>query len=178
MSHRFPNPSGRPVARLASAALLLLATTGCMYSLTGGGLPGHINTIAVLPFENTTSQPLLETDIEQVMQRVLPGNLGVNLAAEDVADAVIRGRIISYEEVATSVRPTGEDQQVPVVQRQIRIAYEAEIYDVLEDRPLWRARSQSVIGNFQPDSETPLEGRSRAIDELIKKVIEGAQSQW
>lgn len=149
-----------------------------MYALTGGGLPGHIATIAVLPFENTTPQPLLETDVEQAMQRELPRNLGVNLASEDVADAILRGRIIGYEEVATSVRPTNEGQQVPVVQRQIRITYEAEIFDVEQDLPIWRANGQSVIGNFQPDSETPDAGRARAIEELIRKVIEGAQSQW
>lgn len=177
MSRRFPMPSGARAA-LASALAALLAG-GCMYSLTGGGLPEHIDTIAVLPFENTTPQPLLETDIEQAMQRELPRNLGVNLAAEDVADAVLRGRITGYEEVATSVRPTDEaQQQVPVVQRQIRIVYEAEIFDVQQDRPIWRASSQSVVGNFQPDSETPTEGRARAIEELIRKVIEGAQSQW
>jgi hypothetical protein len=76
------------------------------------------------------------------------------------------------------VRPSQQDERVPVVQRQVRITYEAEIYDLREDRPLWRAQARSVLGNFQPDSESPDQGRARAVQELVRSVIEGAQSQW
>jgi hypothetical protein len=169
----------RRSASLLALAGLLLATAGCLYSFTGGGLPRHIRTVAVLPFENGTAQPLLEAEIERSMQLELPRNLGVRLAAEQVADAVVRGRITGFDEAATSVRPTGpQDQQTPVVQREVRITYEAEIYDMREDRPLWRAQSQSVVGNYQPERESIVDARARAIRELVRRVIEGAQSQW
>lgn len=158
--------------------LLLLILSGCMYSFVGGGLPRHIRTIAVVAFDNDTPQPLVESELETRMQQELPRNLGVRLAAESVADAVIRGRITGYEELAASFRPTQEPTGSPVVQRQIRIVYEAEIYDMREDRPLWRAQSQSVVGNFQPDNETAEQGRARAIQEIVRRVVEGAQSQW
>jgi hypothetical protein len=163
---------------LASLFLLVLLFSGCVYSFVGGGLPRHIRTIAIVPFENTTPQPLLDSEVEARMQEELPRNLGVRLAGEGVADAVVRGRIIGYEEVAASVRPTQLDERVSVLQRQVRITYEAEIYDMREDRSLWRAQSQAVVGNFQPDSESPEIGRSRAIQELVRRMIEGAQSQW
>jgi hypothetical protein len=165
--------------RLASRLAPLLLLAGCLYSFAGGGLPGHIRTIAVVPFDNTTSQPLIESEVESRMQRELPRNLGVRLAAEAAADAVVRGRITGYEETAAAIRPaSGRDAVVPVVQRQIRVSYEAEIYDMREDRALWQARGQSVIGNFQPDNESPEAGRTRAVEELVRRVIEGAQSQW
>ena len=166
------------------ASLLVLAAllfTGCarpIYSFTGGGLPRHIRTVAVIPFENTTTQPLIESDIERSLQAELPRNLGVRLADQRVADAVLRGRINSYEESATSVRPTQQQGQVPVVQREVRISYDAEIYDLREDRPLWRAQAQTVTGNYSPETETIVEAKTRAIRELVKRVIEGAQSQW
>jgi hypothetical protein len=131
-----------------------------------------------VPFQNTTPQPLLESEVEQRIQLELPRSLGVRLAAEAAADAVVRGKITGYEEVAASIRPGGLDDRISVVQRQVRITYEAEIYDLREDRPLWRAMGQSVIGNFQPDSEGAESGRTRAIQELVQKIIEGAQSQW
>ena len=163
-----------PVLALA----LLLGTWGC-YSLTGGGLPGHIRTVAVLTFDNTTVQPLLETDIQRELQTSLPRNLGVRLAEEAIADAVVRGTVVGYEEVAASVRPSDQSSdRVPVAQRQIRITYNAEIYDLKEDRRIWSAQSQSVLGNYQPDSETPEVGRQRAIREISTRMIEGAQSQW
>jgi hypothetical protein len=162
----------------ASLVLVALAFSGCVYSFVGGGLPRHIRTIAIVPFENTTAQPLLDSEVETRMQEELPRNLGVRLAAEGVADAVVRGRITGYEEVAASVRPVGPDDRVPVIQRQVRILYEAEIYDMREDRPRWRAQARAALGNFQPDSESPEQGRSRAIQEMVRSLIEGAQSQW
>jgi hypothetical protein len=164
--------------RVSALVLFVLTFAGCMYSFTGGGLPRHIRTIAVITFDNTTPQPQIESEVETRMQEELPRNLGVRLAAENAADAVIRGKITGYDEVASSFRPTTENTAVPVVQRQIRITYEAEIYDMREDRPIWRAQSQSVQGNFQPDSESAEQGRSRAVQELVRQIIEGAQSQW
>lgn len=166
---------------VASLALLALLASGCMYRFVGGGLPAHVRTVAVLPFENESTQPLLETEIVQRLQTELPRNLGVRLADERRADALVRGRVLSYEEVAASVRPTQDATQseVPVVQRQVRISYELEIYDVREDRPLWTAQGQAALGNFLPErGETPQQGRDRAIRQLVDKVIEGAQSQW
>ncbi|MDR0786951.1 MAG: LPS assembly lipoprotein LptE [Gemmatimonadota bacterium] len=163
--------------------LLLLTPllSGCLYSFTGGGLPRHIHTIAVISFDNETSQPLLESLIETRMQEEIPRNLGVRLAAEDVADAVIRGRVISYDETTANFRPgqqnNGSDV-IPIAQRQVRIVFDAEIYDLREDQPLWSGRNQSVTGTFQPETESPELGISRAVQDLVLKVIEGAQSQW
>lgn len=159
--------------------LLTLTLASCFYSFVGGGLPSHIRTLAVLPFENTTSQPLVEAEIEQRIQEELPRNLGVRLAAEGTADAVVRGRVVGYDEVAASIRPVGQDaDRIPVLQREVRITYDVEIYDLKEDRSLWRAQAQSVVGNFQPDNEAVEVGRTRAVQELVRKIIEGAQSQW
>ena len=172
------NRSGSRRLALAGVVALALSSGGCLYSFTGGGLPSHIRTVAVLAFDNTTVQPLLETDIQRALQASFPRNLGVRLAEESRADAVVRGKVVGYEEVAASVRPVEQGQQVPVVQRQVRITYDAEIYDLKQDRRIWSVQSQSVLGNFQPESEAPELGRSRAIKELVNKFIEGAQSQW
>jgi hypothetical protein len=159
--------------------VLLAGLSGCMYHFTGGGLPANVNTVAVLPFENETSQPLLDTDIQRALQTAFPRNLGVRLADQATADAVVRGKVTRYEEVPASYRPTQPGQNdVPVIQRQVRITYDAEIYDVKEDKPLWRGQAQTVIGNYQPDTQTESDGRANAIKDLVNKVIEGAQSQW
>jgi hypothetical protein len=120
--------------------------------------------VAVLPFENATSQPLLDTDIQSALQAAFPRNLGVRLADQANADAVVRGKVTVYEETPASYRPQQPGQpNVPVIQRQVRITYDAEIYDVREDKPLWRGQSQAVVGNYQPDKESERDGRTRAL---------------
>jgi hypothetical protein len=159
---------------------LLTLLTGCMYSFTGGGLPRHVNTVAVVTLDNETREPLLESEVQRALQSELPRQLGVRLAEEGLADAVIRGVIRNYTEAAASVRPSqGQDDPPPVVQFEVRISYDIEIYDRTADEVIWRSQAQSVTGSFNPDAgETVQDGKSRAIEELVRKVIEGAQSQW
>jgi hypothetical protein len=165
----------RPVSILALATLVL---SGCLYSFTGGGLPRHIRTVAIVPFENTTPEAGLTTEIHTQLQDQLPRNLGVRLADERVADAVIRGRITGFDEPPPVVRPPVPGGRVEPVQGQIRITVEAEIYDLRENRPLWQGRGLSVIGNYQYDREQRPAGQTRAVQELARRIIEGAQSQW
>lgn len=177
MSSRFPSRSGALTRAGSSIALLVLA--GCIYSFTGGGLPSHVNTVSIPALENETTEPLLETDVQTALQDELPRRLGVRLAEEGLADAVVRGVIRSYGETPASVRPAQGPGQTPVVQREIRITYDIEIFDRTEDKVIWRVGGQSVTGSFNPDAgETAQQGKVRAVRELVTKVVEGAQSQW
>lgn len=161
-----------------SLVFVLPLLTGCLYSFTGGGLPRHIRSIAIVQFENVTPQPQIETDLDIELQQELPRNLNVRIAAEDAADAIVRGRIVSYDDQAINIEPSRRDEFISVQTRRIRITYEAEIYDLLEDRPLWRAQSATVTGEYNPESENEMEGMARAIEMLVERIIEGAQSQW
>ena len=167
------------MVRLASfLSLLTLVLAGCSYSFTGGGLPRHIRTIAIVPFENTTAQAGLSTELHLQMQQRLPRDLGVRLADESIADAVVRGRILSFDEPPVVTRPAATGERLDVVQAQVRISVEAVIYDLRENRPLWSSRSLSVIGNYSPDQEQIATGQARAVEDIVRRVIEGAQSQW
>jgi hypothetical protein len=178
MPLRFPRRPGSPMRRaslLAAAALLL---SGC-YSFTGGGLPPEIRTIAIVPFENATAEPVLSTDVQLRLQDEIPRKLGVRLADQRVAHAVLRGRITGFTETAPSFRTTpGANDRVDVVQRQVQITFEAEIVNLREDESIWKGSGVSAVGNYQPNSEQAQRGRERAIAEMVQKIIEGAQSQW
>src|ERR687885_226768 len=71
--------------------------TACLYGFAGGGLPSHIKTVAILPFDNQTSASTLQRELYQQMRRDLESRLGLRDAAENRANAVVRGRIVRYE---------------------------------------------------------------------------------
>lgn len=160
------------------ASLLLLALGGCgVYTFTGGGgLPGHIDTIAILPFENQTTQFTLTQELTQALLDEVPGRLGLNPANEREADAILRGTILRYNDRAVNYQP---DPDGPVIfQRRVDVSVSVEIYDVVEDQALWSARSLSAQGEYLPDSQTEQQGRQVAIDNLVQSILDGAQSQW
>jgi hypothetical protein len=168
---------------LRRASILTLATlllSGCIYSFVGGGLPRHIRTMAIIPFEDASTQGGVSGDIAIHLQTQLPRKLNVRLVDERVADAVIRGRIVSVQLEPAQVRPLQPGQQAtPVVEESLRMTVEVEIYDMRENRSLWQNRSLVVTGRFNPqNNETRQEAQRKAIDMLSDRILEGALSQW
>jgi hypothetical protein len=180
MSRSFLKIPGARRARNAAAALLALSLlAGCMYGFTGGGLPGHVNRVYIQPFENETPYQNLTSDLLREMQDRLPGSLGVRLSSEQTADAIVRGTLRSAEEQTTNFDPqpdaTGRIQRL---EARVQVSFDAEIFDVRNDKVLWRGTGLTAIGNFEPGREDVDDGRKKALELVVQKIVEGAQSQW
>ncbi|HEU0301519.1 MAG TPA: LptE family protein [Longimicrobium sp.] len=180
MSSRSPKiPGRRRAPELAAVLLALSLLAGCMYSFTGGGLPGHVRRVYIEPFDNETPYQTLTSDLLREMQSKLPGSLGVRLSSQQNADAVVRGKINSAEEQTTNFDPTPDPTgRIQRLEAQVQISFDAEIYDVRNDVLLWRGNGITAIGNFEPGREDVDDGRRKALEQVVQKMIEGAQSQW
>lgn len=180
MSRPFPmRPGPRPARRAALLALALTLLSGCMYSFVGGGLPSHVRRVYIEPFDNETPYQTLTADLLREMQDRLPGSLGVRLASQQTADAIIRGTIKSAEEQTTNFDPTPDATgRITRNEARVQISFDAEIYDVRNDAVLWRGSSVTATGLFDPQREDVDDGRRKALEEVVQKLIEGAQSQW
>ena len=161
------------------ALTLLLGVTSCAYSFRAGSFPPeHVQTIAVQPFENETNRFELAGEIYDELLRNLPRALGVRTAGEDQADAIVRGTITRYDVVAPNYRAAQEGQAAQVLQRQVNITVTVEIVDLVENVVLWESRSVLAQGQFLEASETEEVGRAEAIELLVQKIVDGAQSNW
>lgn len=187
----------RSVAHLGTVLLLApaLFLVACNYGLRGGGgFPSHIRTIYVEPFENETPQFDIEQLIFSRLQDELPRSLGVRPAGREVADAILRGRITRYDDVANyqtgqtgqtgqgnQSNPSGQGgrcQGGSALEHEVRIGISAEIIDVENNVILWDSQGLSGRGIYQPGTETDEVGRECAIEYLVQEIIDGAQSQW
>lgn len=158
---------------LASLSTLLLG--GCLYGFAGGGLPPSIRTVAVLPFDNQTPEPTLTQEISRAVREAMEQRLGLRQASEARADAVVRGTITSYDPDLPVAYEGGENRDVDVTRRQVRITMSVEILDQKQGKALWQ-RNVAVTGDYDPGRES--EGRRKALDDLVVNIVEGAQSQW
>ncbi len=158
------------------ASLSMLALGGCLYGFAGGGLPPSIKTVAVLPFDNQTPEPTLTQEISRAVREAVEQRLGLRQSAELRADAVVRGSITRYEPDLPVAYEGGEDREVTVTRRQVQITLNVEILDQKEGKPLWQRSGLVVKGDY--DSGREIEGRDRALDDLVVNIVEGAQSQW
>src|SRR5918999_1621261 len=156
-------------------ALLLCGACGVRYGFAGGGLPAHIRTMAVLPFENETSSPELQRELFELLRRDLRGRLGVREGAEGTADAIVRGTIKAYD-VDIPVGFSADPQQAVTARRKLQITIDIEIVDQSNSRILWERRGLRAEGEYAERAEA--DGRRVALEKIVGDVVEGAQSQW
>jgi hypothetical protein len=155
-----------------------LSLPSCYSFRAGSFPPEHVKTIAVAPFENETARFELAGEIYDRLLRDLPSSLGIRTAGEDVADAVVRGTILRYDVAAPNYRAGQPGQPAEVLQRQVTITVSIEIIDLVENVVLWEERNVSAQGQFADASESEDVGRAEAVELLIQKIVDGAQSNW
>lgn len=165
--------------RLSVAVLALaLAAGGCLYSLSGGGgLPEHIDTVYVPPVQNETSRFTLTERLTQSLLEAVRGRLGGQLAAEGNADAIIRVTLTGYDDRAMNFEAR-EGVGAEVFQRRVTLVASVEIVDLVRDETLFSSGSVRGTGEYAPEEETEEAGIELALENLLQKIVDGAQSQW
>ena len=159
-------------------AIATLVLSSCNYSFRAGSFPPeHIETIAIEPFDNQTSRFELSAELYDQLLSNLPAALGIRTAGADIADAVVRGSITRFDVVAPNYRSGGVGQAAQVVQRQVNIAVTVEIIDLVDNVILWESSSLQAQGEFA-EGAPELDGRAEAIELLVQRIVDGAQSNW
>jgi len=178
----FLRTSGIPAVKGALrlwGLLPVLLLSGCMYSFqAGAGFPSYVKTVAIVPFDNDTNRPELTDEVFQALLRDFPRSQGLQPAGEDVADAVVYGIIKRYDLSTPSYRPGAAGDTPQVLQRQVSITVEVQILNLVDNEILWENRSVSVQGQYLEESETEEVGKTLAIELLVQRIIDGAQSNW
>lgn len=155
---------------------ILLTMVACMpYGFAGGGLPSHVRTVAVIPFENLTSVPEVQEELANALRSQLRERLGLREAAETRASALVRGTIQRYEaDIPIGFSATNKAQTS--ARRQLQISIDIEMIDQVTGKTLWQQKGLMKDGQYEERGEAS--GRKQAIERLVNEVIQGAQSQW
>ena len=155
-------------------ALAALFLSGCNYGFAGGGLPANIRSVAVVPFDNDTPSPNVQSELATALSKEVESRLGLRPASEARADAVVRGRITRFDvgiPVAYSAQPN-----VTTAQREVRITVDVEILDQVSGRVIWSRKGLVGTGTYSERDEDS--GRKTAETKIVNDIIAGAQSQW
>jgi GAF domain-containing protein len=97
-------------------SLSLLALGGCLYGFAGGGLPPSIKTVAVLPFDNQTAEPLLINRDMESRRAALGATLVGKQSRSYLGVPIIAGRqaigAISVQSIEEEGRFTASDMRL------------------------------------------------------------------
>ncbi len=167
--------------RRALSALAAVALAGCSIGFAGGGFPPNIRTVAVTSFVNDTPDPTLTLLVTQGVRQAMISRLGLRAATEEQADALVRGRVVSYDPdqplaYTGTQGAAGTAAQVNVTSRQVEIRVDVEVIDQKTGKTLWEGKGLICPGQYSPNRET--DGKQKALDFLVNKVIDGVRSNW
>lgn len=162
--------------RIALLAVATSWTLAACYGFAGGGLPAHVKTVAILPFDNQTAEPALTQEVSDAVRTAMEARLGLREASEATADAVVRGTIVRYQPDLLLAHQTDAAGDVQVTRRRVQVTLNVEIYDQQEGKTLWQRAGLVVDGEYNPPLE--IEGRRIALEKLVNDLVDGAQSQW
>ena len=162
--------------RFSALSIIAAAMLGCMpYGFAGGGLPSHVRTVAVLPFENLTAVPEIQEELARALRSELRDRLGLREAAENRASALVRGTIQRYEaDIPIGFSATNKNQTS--ARRSLQISVDIEVIDQVTGKTLWQQKGLMKDGQYEERGEAS--GRKQAIERIVTEVIQGAQSQW
>lgn len=157
------------------SCLLLLLATSCLYNFSGGGLPRHVKSAAVLPFDNETPAAELPRELNEALRKAFESRLGLRSAPETRAQAIVRGTILKYE-TDVAVGYSADPARASSARRSLSLTIDVTIVDQTNGRTLYERKGLSAVGEYAERNE--VEGRRQAIQRLVNDIVEGALSQW
>jgi len=109
------------------------------------------------------------------VRQALEGRLGLRVATEETADAIVRGRVVRYDPDVPISFIAGQGQAT-VTKRKVQLTVDVEIVNQREGTTVWKRQGISVDGEYDPPQEA--QGRKIALQKLVNDIVDGAQSQW
>lgn len=165
--------------RGAFLPFLLLLLAGCNYTFqAGAGLPSHVRTLAVVPFENETSRFELTDELHAVLVDQLPRSFGVRTGSEEFADAVVRGRVVRYSVESPAYRPDPSGSGAQIIERQVQLTVAVQVVDRVNNVILWENQGLAQRGEFLEESQFEEDGRELAITRVVQAIVDGLQANW
>ena len=154
---------------------VLAVVTGCYRFSGGGGLPRHLKTVAIQPFDNLTASPELQKEVADELRKVMRERLNLREAPEAKADLVVRGVIAKYD-VDLPAGASADSRQTTTNRRRLQLTLDIEIVDQTTGQSLLKRAGLSREGQYAEGGEAT--GRRNALESIMSDIVEGVQSQW
>ncbi|MFP4241666.1 MAG: LPS assembly lipoprotein LptE [Chitinispirillaceae bacterium] len=157
-------------------SMLFSLLIGCgIYSFSGSTLPNHLKTVELPVFANSTMEPGVADEITSALENeIMKSQLS---PVNNDADATISGTVMRYSNDPHTFGAAKEDSDVDVERYRVRISAKVEFFDNTNGEIIYEG-SVSGEGTYDFQSETEEIGRRKAIEELVRQIIQNSVQSW
>ncbi|MBU1652789.1 hypothetical protein KKA00_11245 [bacterium] len=166
---------------IISLMFVLMTICGCFkYSFTGKGGPGHISSVAIPLFENSTAEYGIVEDLTDELILTFQNDNTLKIADESSADAVLWGKLTRVEDVPYTYEGEGEAANFSVGEYKLTLTVEIEYYDLVKEETLWKQQVQGwgTYNYVSGSQEERVVGFSDAIEKLTQDILNLTVSGW
>lgn len=145
--------------------LLASVTFSCGYRI-GMSKPSGMQSIALRTFENETFRRGLDLQLTELIGEEIISRSSLRLAEESQADCLLKGKILSVQDLVLLNGPFAE-----VREGAVRVAIEVDLFDrrLGKNRSHWRFEEQAEFLN--DNLETRADAISKALLRLSEKIV-------
>lgn len=160
--------------KIVLCILILFLITGCS-TVDRRSIPPDIRDLAVVPFDNSSSEPGLENILtdEVTQQLIVEGQL--NLVGSEQADVILEGNIDRYRRI-----PLIYDERDRVQQYRVRVEISYQLVDPDTEKELrsWDVYQQTTYSNVVPPIEAEYAAQERVLYQLARDVVTSVIDGW
>jgi hypothetical protein len=156
-------------------AVLFLSISGCIYSFSGSTLPAHLKTVEIPLFANKSLEPNIADEVTQELSKQL---LTSNLlkVVQKNGNAEISGSVTSYVNTPYTFGAS-DTRQVNVSQYVVRITADVEFMDKKNDEAIYKG-TVTGEGIYDLQKENEQTGKTKAIQELVQRIMQNSVQGW
>lgn len=160
---------------LLLCAVALAAVSGCIYSFSGSTLPSNLKTVEVPLFSNQSLEPTVADEITQELSKQLLSSSLLKVVQKN-GNAEISGTVTSYVNTPYTFGAS-ETRQVNVSQYVVKITADVQFMDNKKDEPLYKG-TVTGEGIYDLSKENEQTGKSRAVNELVQRIMQNSVQGW
>jgi len=153
---------------------------GCFRYSLSGAVPSHIKTVAIPLFDNRTAEYGITEEITDKLILAFQKDNTLKIADESNADAIMKGVLVSIQDVPYTYSGAGTGQNFNVGEYKLTLSINLQYYDRTKDEVIWQ-KDVSNWGTYNHETGSPddrAQGFTQAIDKLTQDVVNLAVSGW
>jgi outer membrane lipopolysaccharide assembly protein LptE/RlpB len=142
-------------------------------------IPGHIKTIAIPVFQNSTVEFGIAEDVTRALQDAFLANGRLTTAGEKQADSVLRGVVLTYRN-----QVYGYSQQERATSYEIVLTVRVTFRDLVKSRDIWKEDALTVRTTYNvvtlgsEPARTETEARAEVVRKLADQIVSRTVQGW
>lgn len=153
-------------------AALCLAVLGGCYTFSGSGLPAGLKTVEIEQVVDKARQPELADEATRALLSEYQRNGALRPVDAD-GQSLLTTSLTSYSHSPQQVDASGN-----VSRFRVTVGFDAKFVDLRDDNVLFEGKSVTGSYDYDPSTETEADGRTKAMEAAVRKLVDNTVSGW